>query len=273
MTWNPRALAASPFFASVASLLDRLPADRFPTTTDLSALAGPEIVSGGGAPIRFVNPLPVDRLSASKFESNYEVRIHREGTVQTRDDSLHDLFNALAWLRFPRAKAALNRSHYRQMLARDDASGMRGAARDALTLFDESGVLVASSSPALLGMLRNFEWKALFVGRREELASSLRVYVFGHSVLEKAVSPYKGLTGKAMLFGVGREFFDLSADAQLRELDRRVADDLESLSDRPVFAPLPLLGMPGWCADNEDPAYYEDTAQFRPGRVVRRQKH
>ena len=270
MSWNPRALAASPFFACVASLLDALPADRFPETPDLNALTGPDIVSGGGVPIRFVKPLPADRSSASRFESNYEVRVHGEGAVETRDESLHDLFNALGWLRFPRAKAALNRCHYRQMRARADEGGARGATRDALTLFDESGVLVVSSSPEFLRLLRAFEWKALFVQRREEIASSLRVYVFGHSILEKALSPYKGLTGKAMLFQVEREFFDLPADAQLRELDRRVEGDVDSLSESPSFAPLPLLGIPGWCADNQDPAYYDDTSQFRPGRAVRK---
>ena len=272
MNWNPRALGASPFYASVASLLERLPADRFPAADDLNALAGPDVVSGGGVPIRFVTPLPAERSSSSKFEASYEARIHREGAVQTRESSLHDLFNALAWLRFPLAKAALNRSHYRQMLAQDDRSGTRGPTRDALTLFDESGVLVVSSSPGLLGLLRTFDWKTLFVGRRDELRLSMRVYVLGHAILEKAVSPYRGLTGKAMLFDVDREFFDRTADAQLRVLDRRVADAVESISEKPSFAPLPLLGIPGWCADNDDPAYYDDAAQFRPGRVASRAK-
>ncbi|MCC7081088.1 MAG: DUF3025 domain-containing protein [Burkholderiales bacterium] len=27
---------------------------------------------------------------------------------------------------------------------------------------------------------------------------------------------------------------------------------------------LPLLGIPGVCAENEDPAYYDDSVQFRP---------
>jgi hypothetical protein len=32
------------------------------------------------------------------------------------------------------------------------------------------------------------------------------------------------------------------------------------------FQPLPLLGIPGVTPDSEDPAYYDDTWQFRPGR-------
>ncbi|HLO65211.1 MAG TPA: DUF3025 domain-containing protein, partial [Azonexus sp.] len=32
------------------------------------------------------------------------------------------------------------------------------------------------------------------------------------------------------------------------------------------FQPLPLLGIPGVTPENENPAYYDDTWQFRPGR-------
>jgi hypothetical protein len=32
------------------------------------------------------------------------------------------------------------------------------------------------------------------------------------------------------------------------------------------LSPLPLMGIPGWCADNEDPAFYGNTRIFRPGR-------
>jgi len=31
--------------------------------------------------------------------------------------------------------------------------------------------------------------------------------------------------------------------------------------------PLPLKGIPGWAAENQDPAYYRDERQFRPGRL------
>lgn len=270
MIRNPQALAASPFFASVAALLGRLPSGRFPATADLNALVAPGIVSGGGATIRFEPACTGDRAATPAFESGYEVRVHRDGAVSTREGNLHDLFNALVWLRFPRAKAALNDGHYRRMLlarAGSPADGTRGAARDALTLFDESGVIVASSSPRLLALLRGFEWKRLFVEHRAELVSSMRVYVFGHAILEKAVSPYRGLTGMAMLLEVDHGFPGLATDRQLEALDARVAREVaESLDGTGSLAPLPLLGLPGWCADNADPAYYDDVSQFRPGR-------
>ena len=32
------------------------------------------------------------------------------------------------------------------------------------------------------------------------------------------------------------------------------------------FLPLPVLGLPGWCVENESPAFYDDAAVFRPPR-------
>lgn len=263
--WNPRDFEKSPFFASVAPLLARLPADRFPDLDDLNALTGPGVISGGGARIRFVPP----PAPGACLESSYEMRVHREGAVATRGQNLHDLFNALAWMRFTLSKAALNRSHCAQMLTRDGAHGSRGAVRDAATLFDESGVLVASSSPELLELVRGFQWQTLFIGRRAAVIASMRVFVFGHAILEKAASPYAGLTGRALLLPVDAGFMAAAPDAQVAELDRRTAEHIDACAASAAsggFSPLSLLGLPGWCADNENPAYYGDTAQFRPGR-------
>ena len=60
----------------------------------------------------------------------------------------------------------------------------------------------------------------------------------------------------------------IAADADLPRalLDERVALALPSLQSTRALAPLPVLGIPGWVADNEDPRYYDDTSHFRPGR-------
>ena len=42
--------------------------------------------------------------------------------------------------------------------------------------------------------------------------------------------------------------------------------DPKALEATETYAPLPVLGIPGWTADNDDECYYEDTQQFRPGR-------
>jgi hypothetical protein len=55
------------------------------------------------------------------------------------------------------------------------------------------------------------------------------------------------------------------ADVQLAAL---VADPQAIQSTRQL-APLPVLGIPGWCAENAQAAYYDDTEYFRPGRSGR----
>src|SRR5262245_60694366 len=121
---------AAPIFSPLRALLSRLPSSGFPGHDDLNALVGPAVMSGGGAPIRFIPP------GASREASTYEVRIFDSGEVQTRPGNWHDLFNALVWLAFPETKAVLNRHHRDEIIARR-SEPQRGTARDVLTLFDE----------------------------------------------------------------------------------------------------------------------------------------
>jgi hypothetical protein len=37
---------------------------------------------------------------------------------------------------------------------------------------------------------------------------------------------------------------------------------------RKPFEPLPVLGVPGWCADNAQPQFYDDTQVFRPRKTA-----
>jgi hypothetical protein len=43
--------------------------------------------------------------------------------------------------------------------------------------------------------------------------------------------------------------------------------DPAAMLDTRELAPLPLLGIPGWCEDNRQEEYYDDREQFRPGRL------
>ncbi|XLM22397.1 DUF3025 domain-containing protein [Chromobacterium piscinae] len=45
----------------------------------------------------------------------------------------------------------------------------------------------------------------------------------------------------------------------------RLDDDAFLASPR-ALCPLPLLGIPGWWPDNEDPAFYDNAAYFCPTR-------
>ncbi len=250
----------APIFTALAPLLGRLPPDRFPRHDELNALATPAVVGGGGAPIRFVPP--------AAASAQYEVHVFETGKVQTRADNWHDLFNALVWLTFPKTKATLNRHHCEQIRARRGERS-RGTARDVLTLFDEGGIVVAAADAELSDLLREFRWKELFWKRRAQVLRSMRFYVFGHAIYEKALEPYKGVTAKALIVDASPELLEAPLERQLAELDARAADYFsgrEALASTRSLSPLPILGIPGWEPANAREEYYDDRAQFRPGR-------
>ena len=90
--------------------------------------------------------------------------------------------------------------------------------------------------------------------------------------MERALTPYRGLTGKAVILPVAQDLLAQPLAAQLAEADQvlaqRIADTGQFL--RPLdLAPLPLLGFPGFTPDNEAAEYYDDQRYFRPGRGVK----
>lgn len=235
-----------------------------PDLDALNAIAAARgIPTGGGARLRFVAP-PDDG-------EGYEERAWRCGEVATRADNRHDLFNALIWLAFPRSKAAMNRRHHQALrAARIAGNEARGPLRDALTQFDECGVIVAGTAPELWQGLCDHRWREVFVERRAELLRTTRFVVFGHASHDALGAPFVGLCGKALFIEVDVAWLKLSAEPAMAELDARLAAQLGERDFAPRdWQPLPLLGIPGATPDNGDPAYYEDTRQFRPPRRMR----
>jgi hypothetical protein len=201
----------------------------------------------GGAPVRFTGP---DSLPEGHA---YEAHIFATRTCPTREN-LHDFFNGLVWLEFPRAKSCLNELQARE-IAQSGIGAARGPVRDAITLFDENGALL-DAPEALWHALRARDWQRLFVTLRP-LWAQARVLVVGHALLEKLAQPRKALTAHVW-------------DAQCALSSRTDADEwlagqltAELLRTKP-FVPLPVLGIPGWCAGNEDLSFYDDPRVFRP---------
>ena len=261
--WYQHFAARSAMFAPLRSLSAVIEGAAWPTPAQLNAMAHcGASVSGGGRPLRFT------RLSGQPAPgaAAYELHIHDEGVVPLREANWHDLFNALAWLAFPRAKAALNRAHADELRAQP--GGVRNSRRDALTLFDESGVLVLSSSSAVLERIRAFEWKRVFWEERDTLLATTRFLVFGHALYEKALSPYVGMTGHALLLETpdGCDLPDPSA--LLAQADALAANAMPARITQPRdLSPLPLLGVPGWWDANNDAVFYENAGYFRAGRT------
>lgn len=200
-------------------------------------------------------------------DDHYEQRAYLTGEVQTRLNNWHDFFNALVWRVFPRTKAAINLMHYRTGQKQSRPAVGRGTARDVLTLFDESGVVIVCAQAELGELLQQHQWKPLFWQRRNEVARSMNFFVFGHSLYEKALRPYIGLTGKSLILPVSPDFLELPLGRQLAETDAMMAEYFlspDSLRATSALSPLPLLGIPDWWPDNNYEIFYENIRYFRP---------
>lgn len=267
MKWDPNFLACSPMFGPLRvhapeSLPETWP--ELPMLQRLLERRDPPVRVASGLPLRVV-PQP---RRVKRAELSYEERIYARGELQIRPGSWHDLLNFLVWLSFPQAKSALNARHWAASRARSATGATnRGAVEDALTLFDEGGIIVAAASAELIERLRAFEWKDLFWRRRNEIAENMRFWLFGHALYEKALHPFAGITARGVCFETDAGFLQAPPAIQLDELDRRLAahiGDPERLTATRDLAHVPILGVPGWCADNEVESYYDNTEYFRP---------
>ena len=186
----------------------------------------------------------------------YEAHIAATGRVPTRLDA-HDLLNALVWLALPSSKARLN-ALQAAGIARHGVGARRGPLRDAATLLDENGVLLVTDDAEMALLLRERRWHELFIARRLRW-STVRALVCGHALMAKLAAPYKAITGHALLVA-------LPAATAVSEVDAHLAAGLDDGLNPSVLMPLPVLGIPGWCAANADPAFYDDGAVFRAAR-------
>lgn len=257
--WNANIDVRRPCWDGYRELLARLDGASFPDAASLDALLPPGTASGGGAALCFVATGELPGVS-------YERHIYETGQVPTREHNWHDLFNALAWCRWPRLKAAMNAAHYRHL---EEPGGHctagRGPLRDALTLLDESGALVIARNRNVLQALARRDWQPAFRLLRCAWQGDVRVALCGHALLEKSLAPYKSMTAHALLLQV--DTMPLQGETLLRQVDATLAKRLsaDALIAAPSdLAPLPLAGIPGWWQETpQDPGFYADRAVFR----------
>jgi hypothetical protein len=121
-------------------------------------------------------------VEQAEASAGYEAAVVR-GRIPTRDRSWHDTFNALAFVSFPRAKAAL---HQRCLELQRARAGKQPRSReeDALTLIDETSLVFAGSAPAIAAFDH-----ARASGVSTELDRVVRGqgiigFAFGHALLE-----------------------------------------------------------------------------------------
>jgi hypothetical protein len=265
--WTLHWLERSPMHMPLARIARHLPAEQWPDIDTLNKVLGKcdrQVSNARGKAIKFVKQAG----KPACFDEQFEPRTFLRAQVMVRSQSWHDLFNALVWMTFPNTKAAINARHF--ALLQTCQGGQRTPAGDALTHFDEDGLVVVSSSQYLLELLLNFRWKELFWQHRQAVRAQMRFVLFGHAMYEKALKPFVGMTAKSVLLRVPPDVLCLESAAFTEQVDRRLAayvTDPRNLTRGRALAPLPVLGVPGWWAQNEISEFYDDVRHFRSGRL------
>ena len=200
----------------------------------------------------------------TKIEDHYEPRIFLKYELQTRTENWHDFFNAMVWLTFRNTKSILNELHYHAAIKRK-AGTNRSAIENAITLFDECGIIIISDNEQLLEMIRQHQWKELFIKNKDSFNKEMFCFVFGHAMYEKALSPYIGMTCQALLIN-STDLINYCKKNSLADIDNYIADywknrNIASTNDLSAF---PLLGIPGLHEENSEASFYDNSDYFRP---------
>lgn len=188
---------------------------------------------------------------------HYETRI-AQGRIATRLQNWHDLFNAMVWARHQAIKNALNLQQCRYIAQMGPSE--RNRAQQALTQFDETGVIVRVRDRALLDRWDQHDWTGLLQTNTEQWRNGdiAIAAVIGHALMEQKLVPGRLLVGKCLVVqgdddagGIARVANAISAG--------------EVLAAAAELRPLPLAGIPGWYPA-QDANFYAQADYFRPLR-------
>jgi hypothetical protein len=208
-----------------------------------------------GTPLRFGDAAPGNALA-------YESAVARDGIVHVHRGQWHDALNALAWLAFPKTKAALNARHVQDQTSATPNTRSRG--RDAATLLDESGLVLVCADPDLARLLRERAWRALFDARREAVIRATQPYAIGHGMLVKLLAPFRAITARTLILPIDPATLPAGATGQAR-VDEAAARAIGDAALRPeILPPLPVAALPGWDREGLGARLFDDQSVFRP---------
>jgi hypothetical protein len=271
----------SPSFASeCSSAFTRLPfrdfhprlisavrgCESWPTVEQYDELAASVPRAGDVSLPRFV----AENRATLREIGGYEQHVAQLRAVPTRQGHWHDFFNMLVWTHFPKLRWALNALHVDPRPGPIDPRNGRAPAQNVAATFDEAGMIVLSTSRALLDELRALQFRRAFWERREELLSTTRFWVVGHGMLESLLTPHSGLAARSLLLQVPSLPRAGDDDAFRFDVDRLVAERIGSWrAARTVLDPIPVLAIPGFSA-NDAREFYEDMRNIRFEPISRR---
>ena len=191
---------------------------------------------------------------------HYEQRV-AGGRIATRASNWHDLFNALVWARYPSIKHALNARQCADIAK--VGPRRRTTAQQALTQFDESGLVVRVTDASLVAAWDAHDWQGLFVEnaqawQRGEIAVAA---AFGHALLEPVLVRDRLLVGKCLVVMADADDLALGIAAEAIHAGR-------ILNAAAELRPLPLAGIAGWHCP-QDAQFRARQDYFRPLRAGR----
>lgn len=261
--WNSAFADLHPCFQQLQNVRCWQGWDNWPACGHLGGILPQGLCAQSGQPVCF---LPQDDTLPFP-ELYYEERIFQHGIVATRPN-WHDFFNSLIWGVYSHTKVMINALHAQDIRTQGKP---RTPQRDALTILDESGVILVATRRELLQLVQDFAWETLFWQERAAWGKEIGCFIIGHAMLEKMLTPYVGVTAHALLLEVNSGFFDKPLAVQQAQIDRMVANALSTsrLLEPDYLTPLPILGVPGWW-DNDMLAFYQNSTYFRPKRRDRK---
>lgn len=177
-------------------------------------------------------PLGQRARRKQRNRESYESSILEKGEIPTRAANLHDFFNALIWLRYPRAKWALHQRAFHSQME-NQLSGRRSELCDRLTCFDEGGLIFRLPLD-----LEREEVEALFQSRDEGAKRRFcevhweHFSIFGHGVLEVLFAGRSSVFASCCVISCEQDRIDESLATYLGDSKDHGGIDLNWLSDR-----------------------------------------
>jgi hypothetical protein len=233
--WDPQLCERNSWFWPLAAAASHFTAHSdWPTLADLGNVYRACAERAGAPELTFNdNVRKQDKRAHGRvvLSALYDARITLQREVPTRERNWHDLLNMLCFATFPHSKLALHARQYARLAERIDETthklpNRRTPEQDALTLFDEGGVVLAVDRDAhdQLERVPILEREALSLTLQDE--KKLRVVPFGHALYEHMIEGLRCPGGCTQLIVLDTLWGDTAAF--LHALDRALAAHLQS---------------------------------------------
>ena len=131
---------------------------------------------------------------------------------------------------------------------------------------------------AIADSLAKFDWQHCLVDNRfywhnpinPKANDKAQIMIFGHALLEQLIAPRKALCSHTVIINVPSTFFGLSLKDKYAFIDECLCWQMDKFLQDGVtpqmLNPLPILGVPYFWKENQNPDFYQDSFVFRKGR-------